>query len=280
MTHFEPAFEISEATAKVKSFMKENKQIFWDVYGPLMPYFLGCVLIDIFGSPFIGEWFSLFTDIFLGYLTFSLVITWHRVVIHGADNYVPVNLLLPEKSELAFMGMGLLLAVIAVIGFTFMGALGSIAGPLGGLLFVLISVFLALFIFSRLSFYFPAKATDSPLTLGQAYKLSEGYIWKIFSVGVLSQLRMILILILYYIVLAIILFFVARGLSPAFSLTENIDEKFINIVVAGMLISLGKILILPISIYMQPLMIVYGVTVLSNYYQHAMQHKTEFYKQS
>lgn len=280
MPYFEPAFEIGDATKKVKSFMQENKQVFWEVYGLLMPYFLGCVLVDIFGAPFLGRWFLLFTDIFLVYLTFSLIITWHRVVINGVDNYVPVNLLLPEKGELAFMGMGLLLAILAVIGFKIIGLIGAFAGPLGAKIFIILSIFPAIFIFLRLSFYFPAKATDSLLTLQQAYKLSEGYIWKILSVGILSQLRMILILILYLIVLAIVLSVVAKGLFSAFSVTEHINTEFINFVAAGMLIFLGKILTLPISLYIQPLMTVYGVTVLSNYYQHAIQNKAEFYKQS
>lgn len=262
MTYYQPTFGVRETSEKIKNYMRETRPIFWDVYRPLIPYFLGCSLIDLIGSAITGSDFVL-GKIIVTYFTFALMISWHRVVIHGTENYVPVNPLKPKRSELAFMGMGLLLGVLVVVGILFTGLIGAIAGPVGAVLLVIVAMPIMVFVISRFSFYFPAKATEVPLTLGQAYRLTNGYILKMFLVGIMTQLRWLLILVIYFLI----------ATPVAFVVAYIFGEGTIMQIATG-------ILALPIDLYWTPITTVIAVTVLSNYYQHAMQNNKEFYKQS
>lgn len=274
MKHFKATLDIKETALNAQNFVKENKSVFWDVFKPLIPYLIGFFLIDIIISlllmtpdPETGEIreFSI-GELFSAYISTCLIISWHRVVLHGPDKYQAMNPLKPQKADLAYIGVGLLIFLVIPIAVgALIGLIIGISGtPAIALLFL--PVFIALVFFGlKVVFYFPSKATGNDITLKQSIKMTDGYIWKMFAAGFLANLKTLGYLILY-----LIAGLLALGMT-GFIAVSLLNDSFLEY--AGFIV--GSMLSLPIILYFQPLLTILGVTVLSNYYQHALQNKPE-----
>lgn len=263
MLHFTPTYGAGDTARNVRNFMRQNNNVFWDVMKPLIPWFVGLLLLDFIihilfyanleQSPSIGAMIS-------SYFTMMLIITWHRVVIHGPDRYVPANPLKPTKNELMFGVMGLAIAVMIVFPIMAVLGLGFLLKIEALLALLMIGAFIVSWVaFFRLSFYFPAKAINADITLGQSWKLSQGYFWKYSLAMFFALWRLMLLMIGYVIIAGLVLGFLAGIIfkaqdSPANSL-------------------IGFVLALPLAVFFQPVMTAIGVTVVSNYYQWAWQNK-------
>lgn len=232
---------------------------FWRLYKPLLPYILGCyfldaVITDLYFSQS-KSGFQLF-ELISSYFLTALVISWHRVVIQGPDDYVPMNPLRPKRHEWAFIGMGILIAIgVFLIAFsTVFGAAATHNGFLG--LFAFVAVLATIYCAYRLSFYFPARAVNAGVTLKQAFRLSKGYLLKLVCASFMASIKPFLMMIGYV--------FVVMFVYGLFIGITGMD---------GMSSIIGFVLMLPVYIYFQPLMTVMGVTALSNYYLYAMQNE-------
>ncbi|MCE7886746.1 MAG: hypothetical protein DYH13_04485 [Alphaproteobacteria bacterium PRO2] len=169
MKHFTPTLPIGETAKNARAFVRDNQDMFWTILKPLLPFIIGFELLNIF----IDHWIfpdgskrlnigSMMSSYFLG----ALMISWHRVVIHGPDRYVPMNPFKPKKNELAFIfvpfGLVVLYAVAA-------GVLAVLSAKLGGpVIAVVILAALSIFglvAFFKISFYLPARAVDARITL-------------------------------------------------------------------------------------------------------------------
>ncbi len=267
-TPFEAKKGISDACRQARLFITINKEHLWSSFKLIAPYIIGLTILDILfdtfvftvdengkniKSPAIGAIIS-------SYFWACFVITWHRVVLHGADNYISVNPFKPKKSELAFIGTGILIIILAVIVGAFAGAILSVTKSPAiitvGLLILSIMAFIAGL---RLSFYFPAKATGNDLTLKQAFRMSKGYAWNMFITSMWAPIKTMLLLILYFILGLIVVGILLVSLGGGQLITGLLSILFT----------------LPILVFFNPILAAFGVTVVSNFYQHALQNRDE-----
>jgi hypothetical protein len=276
MKHFKATAGIGETAVNARDFVRENKDIFWGVFKPLIPYIAALVLIDVViaytqfiqnpDDPNIGNFQP--GGIIASYFFSCLVITWHRVVLDGPDRFVPMNPFKPEKRDWAFIGMGIGVFLIAFMIPFFVGIISGVIAGLTGMKFMLILIFpatiYAMYLTFKFLFYFPSKATGNDLTLKQSYRLTKGYIWKIIASNFLAAWRVVLVMMGYmFLAFASIAFLGGvAGFSGADGATMG-NAAFM----------MGAAIMIPVTFYLQPLLTVLGVTVLSNYYQHAMQNR-------
>jgi hypothetical protein len=259
MKHFTPTLPPVETSENVRNFIKNNMDTFWTILKPLLPFIVGLELIDIF----INHFFFANSDkeLALGSLSASyfvgaLMISWHRVVIHGADRYVPMNPFKPKKSELAFMFVPFGLAFIYGFGGVLLAlASAKIGGQaIAAIVLVLLIAFGIVAAF-KISFYLPAKAVDAGITFKQSWNMTTGYLWKIFTAGFLSGWRVVLVMMVYAVGAGAIGGIIGGTLFGVHTLGFNL---------------LLFVVLLPVIVLAQPLLAVIGVTVLSNYYQWAI----------
>lgn len=259
MKHFTPTLPTSDTSKNVRQFVKTNIDVFWDIWKPLVPFVIVLNLLDMvvtalyfhdsdkeFGvGGFIGSYF-----------TMALVITWHRVVLHGPDHYVPVNPWKPKKHELAFMLMPLVLMLgyFAVAGSIIGVSIYAKANALAGIL-VFIFIAVAMYGSLKILFYFPAKAINADITFKQSWHMTKGYIWKLTAAGFRASIRLFLIFIVYMLALVFI-----GGIIGSF-LFPDANLPFYLFMYVGYL---------PSIVYFEPVLAIIGVTVLSNYYQWAI----------
>lgn len=197
MKHFTPTLPIRETAKNARAFVRENQDVFWTILKPLLPFIITFEMLNIF----IDHWIfpdgskklnigSMMGSYFLG----ALMISWHRVVIHGPDRYVPMNPFKPKRNELAFIfvptGLLILYIVIAAI-FSVLSA--KFGGPvIAVIILAALSIFGLVALF-KIAFYLPAKAVDASITIGQSFKMTTGYVWKLLSAGFLSSWRLFVI---------------------------------------------------------------------------------------
>lgn len=270
MRHFEPTLGINDTSRNVRDFVKEHTPIFWDIFKPLIPYIAILYLIDLGLSlalgvdPETGEQREVnIGSMIAGYFYSCLIISWHRVVIHGPDRYEPMDPLRPQKSDWAFIGMGILLFLVPFIVGAVIGVSAGLAG-MPVLLFLLIPLILgSVYIGFKIIFYFPSKATGNNVTLQESFAMTTGYIWKLIGANFLAALKTFLFMVLYIILGIVVLGIIGATIGGAGLLEQ---AQFIFSI-------MGVIYALPIAFYFQPLLTIIGVTVLSNYYQHALQNK-------
>lgn len=211
-------------------------------------------------------YFSVVTNIAIAYCFAVIAIGWHRLVLLGSKNYEPMSFLNPQKCELEFVFLWTLIGTLLPFIPEFM-----IVG--GG--YVFFPVFFAFVLFPYLSFkisyYFPAKALNSEVTLFHSFKLTKGYLGKFFFAMFRVMWRISLVLLFCFL-------FVTMMGSVLSNIAFPKEDDFMRDVYAGFFtFPMNELMLVFIF---QPLFTVLGVTVLSNYYQHAMRHNTEFYKQS
>lgn len=262
MRPFTPTLGARDTGKNARNFIKDNTEILRDIVKPLLIWIIGFALLDtIITIIYFSEsdsGFGLF-GILSGYLFTCIAISWHRVVIHGPDNFKPMTPLKPKKHELAFLGMGLALGLMGFILGATGGATFFVHPVLGGI-GIFAGILLAAYLGYKFSFYFPAKAVDSSITLGQSFKMTQGYFWKMMAAYLFTTWRLLLLMVAYFLIASLIIGLVITSVegSPSEALITNILAFFVAI---------------PILTYFYPIMYGLIVTVLSNYYQHAVQNK-------
>ena len=264
--HYVPSLQIMETSRNIQDFVSANKSTLFEIFKPLVPYIVGLLFMDTIITIFMQKSGSVH-DFSLGslitaYFFSILVITWHRVVIHGPDNFERVNPFKPKKHELVFMGMGILLGILMVIGGAVVGAIGAVLGPFGLLVGITGVLVGAIYLSYKVCFYFPAKAVNSSITLKESFGLTKGYIWKLMGATFMASLKTIGLMIAYIVVVLV-------GGAAVFGYIFGM-----GVITHLVIFALG----LPLSLYFQPLLTAYGVTGLSNYYMHAMQNKAEAHR--
>ena len=268
MIHFTPTLGIKETASNTNHFVKDNLSVFWDIFKPFIPFVLAATILDIVVTELYmpvhqqtGEKIEFpLGGLIAAYFFTCLAISWHRVVIHGADDYTPMNPFKPKKSELAFVGMGAALFV----GVFFGGfILGLVAALIHQALMILVIPFIivAVYAWTKFMFYFPAKATGRHISLKESYQMTTGYVWKMVAASFVAYLKLLLIMIAY-IIAAVMVFGGLAYAANALGMSESLAT-----------IVLQTLRVTPIAIFFQPLFAVLWVTVLSNYYQYVLQHE-------
>lgn len=264
MQGMQPAFEVSETVRNSHAFVKENKAILWDIIKSVAPYLVILHLIDsiitaMYYPPDSKSSFGI-GALIASYFYTVILINWHRVVIWGPDKFIKMNPLRPKGHELSFLGMGIVIGLIPVLiiflgitlPLTFLKGDDIIGLPLTFLSIFITAMFSYYFV-TRLSFYFPAKATMDHVTLKDSFKLTKGYVWKMTLSYFLCCLKLIVLLIPYIALSGVVGYF---------------STFYLNSMAAEIIIFLFS---LPSILYFTPVFYVYFAMTLSNYYMHAMQ---------
>ena len=209
-----------------------------------------------FSNPML--YFLFIVQVLIGYFFAVVAVSWHRLVLLGTEGYEPMHALRPRRSEIDF-----------VIMWTFLGSIIpyslSVLYGVNMWSVILLSV-ITPYIMFKISFYFPAKALDSHLSLGNSFRLTSGFFWKFLFSIIRSLWRVSLV----FFVIMVVVGAVCGGLSLV-AFEGQMTSSFMKGAYHQILIQPVQIL-LTVFIF-QPLFTVLGVTVLSNYYQHALRHK-------
>lgn len=257
MEHFTPTLGIKDTSRNIKEYVKTYNDELWRIFKPLIPFIavlhlFDAVISDLF-FPNSKNGFVL-GGLVVSYFYTCLVISWHRVVIEGPNNYTPMNPFKPKRHELVFIGMGFLIGICSflLIGVPFIGGavLKIYALSLVGLLMILVVIYVAY----RLCFYFPAKAVNADITLGKAFDLSKGYLLNIMGASFLASLKIIGFMVLYILGAGVLV-------AVVMGVTGSSDFSFTAKFILGV----------PVNLYFQPILTVIGVTALSNFYLYAVQ---------
>ncbi|PCJ95127.1 MAG: hypothetical protein COA45_12425 [Zetaproteobacteria bacterium] len=263
MERFEPSYSVVETGEKVRNFVKTNKSEFWKIFKPLFPFIVGLQFLDalITHAFFSESEFNFFGGGLLSvYFTMVLSLSWYRVVIHGVHNYTPMNPFKPQRHELPFIGMGLVIGIFVFLSVSMFKNWGAYIDTLGlsdNVIYTLVCtvIVLAIYFSYRFSFYFPSKATDSDITLNEVYQLNYGYLLRLLSVMLLVYWRVVVLMLVFSLLWA--------------TFFAGIHELFLPSAEHPSLIYF--IYILPYIAYFGPLLTVLGATVFSNYYLYAVQ---------
>jgi hypothetical protein len=199
-------------------------------------------------------------SLLMGYLFAVIAISWHRLILLGEDHYRPMKVFAPQKHEIEFL---IALAIIsAVIPFTLQIFALSQFSMNSGLVMLLFPIsILLIYAYFKISFYFPAKAVNASIDLKTSFYLTKGYFWKMFGAYIFSSWRV-----------SLAMFGVIMGLSFAIipvAILSSTGESGSP----SLMIMIQSLVYLPVILYFQPLLTVLGVSILSNYYQHALQNK-------
>ncbi len=264
MDHFQPTFGVKDTAHNIKSFINTHTQIIWDLFKPLAPYIIGLLLLDaVITDLFFAQSKGKFQlgEVLASYFWTCFVISWHRVVIHGPENYVLVNPFSPKRHELVFLGMGIATVLALIVASSSVMALALfMKNPIASLLGV-VTVLILAYCLMRVCFYYPSKAVNSNLTLMQAFHMSRGYIWRIMCASFLGSFKVILMFVGAIFVLAILFSGVLYGL------TSVLGPFPAN--------TIGFLFLSPAIFYFSPFLYAYGVTSLSNYYLYVLQNDPE-----
>lgn len=294
MSDFEPSLEPKEAALKVRGFVKENRAELKRLMASVFPYLLILTVLSIFFDyqiqmdlieymktmdipktqqdilAFINHTVSLsytsvyfyigfFSKLLIGYCFASIAVSWHRLVLLGHDRYEPMSPLAPTRSELHFILMWTAIGTL----------LPFLLGVVSGINFwsvVLLAIILPYLTF-KISFYFPAKALDSHLSFKQSFHLTNGYFWKSVFLGFRSFWRVTLV----FAAIGLLMGAFGGMLARSFYY-DDMTSAFIRGAYNQMATQPFQTVIT--VFFFQPLLTVLGVTVLSNYYQHALRHKS------
>ncbi len=265
MEHFIPTSHAGETCTNVRRFVEKNNSEIWKIFKPLIPYIVGLYFFDAVISALFfsaGD-----TGFFLGstiasYFYICLLISWHRFVIKGPENYTPMNPLNPQNNEIGFIGVGLAiwLAIFLAMSatYSFVENMKIMDSFFLGLPLIVIVFVVSIYAAYRFWFYFPAKAVDDPVTLMEAFGKSRGCLWQLIYASFLASLKIIVFMLLY-----IVVFFVI-GVAISFMTGIKLDGFIMNFLFD-----------LPIHLYFQPVLVALGITAVSNYYLHVLQNLEE-----
>lgn len=275
MSNFEPVFNTRDAARYAREFVRSHMPVFWHIFKPLMPFIAICYFIDTILLAYFKISFPL-GSIGAAYFMFALAISWHRVIIHGAQDYKAVNPFNPQKDELRFMGMAMGVAIAFVLSIMIAAGVGALIAPAFGFLFGAAVALIGVQYLFRISFYFPARATGTLITLKQSSQMTKGVCLKIFSANFLATWRVMLAMIAYMIIfmgmiMGVLMINLMQGPSA-------LDDPELDVPAIVHLVM--YLFNMPISLYFEPLITVIGVTILSNYYQYVMRNNQSVYDQS
>ncbi len=255
----EPTNRVFQTIANCLNYTATNLDVFFKILKTLSPYiflflFLKSILIN-YNFHYVG----LLISLFYFYLTSCIIITWHRVVINGADNFIAMHPLKPKINEITFIVMEVLILLGSLAIALLPLWLAAITGQHTLVILFFITIPLALYISWKLIFYFPAKATNNTMTLKQSYNLTKGYTFNMFVVIFTTGIIASLLVKQIYLILATII-------EAGISILGESQPEFVYIIF--------EVLInMPLFLFIYPIIAIFNVTLLSNYYQHALQNK-------
>lgn len=291
MNRFEPALKPKDVALNCRTFVKEHKRELKEMMKPIYPYLLVLLALSMYityilqletinfmktmpPAKSVDDFFeyinkvqensyssfvfylSWILNIAVGYCFAILAISWHRLVLLGKGQYETVSFLYPKKNEIQF-----------VVLWTFLSALIPTLISITGFNAVAIfCLFLLPYICFKISFCLPARALDTKLSFSQSFKLSNGYFWKFLFATLRSTWRLILVLVVLGLVFGIIGGAVAKIIYAKEITAPHLAGAYSQIFSQ----QIGTALMV---LFFQPLFTVIGVTVLSNYYQHALRNK-------
>lgn len=265
MPHFIPGFGSKKIAKDTNEFIKDNFDVFLNIFKPLAPCIAGLFILDALVN-FLwmpeGKTFSI-GSLAANYFLVCLIISWHRVVILGKDKYTATNPFKPNKNELLFMGSALLVFFIPMIirlALSFISQ-SSDSFVTTALLGLIASLIISMFTYYKFAFYFPSKATGDNISIIQSMKMTKGYIEKIISTSIRAISGIIVKM----------LGFAAIGIIAAKILKMFIKQPSIEAYITPILYNF--VFPLAFALYFLPLLIITGVTVLSYYYQSALKDK-------
>jgi len=125
---------------------------------------------------------SIVSKLLEGYLYSVIAISWHRLVILGKDNYKPMSIFKPKFYEVQFILLLVLLNSIQLLALLspFIPVNFFIVMPI----LMITTVVIGMFLFFKLSFCFPAKAVNRPMSFKKSFSLTRGYFLKIFFTSI------------------------------------------------------------------------------------------------
>lgn len=281
MPSITPTYGAIETGRNVRAFIKGNMDTFQRVMKPLMPILV--VLAVLMALPTDGSIIdATLAQILVGLATLAqvyvyafLAISWHRATIEGPEKLVLADPAAPQRNDWAFIGYMILNGVLVIgiisvlgilsvmmtgaIGITSVYSAGAGMGPVFILIAiaVLVAIFLAVYLAFRFSFVLPARAVGDNIGLGKAFGLSRGLFWKATNSYVVAAWRFFLLTILYSFVMGF-----GIGFMQAMS---GEGEKAAPLVTSAVTFAFS----LPMDLYFSPVLTIFGVSMLSNYYMHA-----------
>jgi len=293
MGRFEPVLDSKEAGQAVRDFVSSHRADLKMLFAFVFPYLLVLTALSICFDyrvqmdtilymeevtppqtsqemiAFINEvanisyssvlfYISFLVKILIGYCFATIAVSWHRLVLLGRERYEPMLPLSPTRNEIEFIAVWTIVGTILPFLFGFLSGIN--------LWFVVLTSLILPYFMFKMSFYFPAKALDSHLPFKYSFRLTKGYFWKFFLTNLRTFWRVMGVMFL----LSLIAGFVGGALTPFFFVNMG-DSSFIKGAYSQAVVQ--PIQTVLTTFIFQPLFTVLGVTVLSNYYQHALRSK-------
>lgn len=269
MPGIQPTYGIIETGRNVRAFTKAHRRELWAIILPLLPWFVVLPFVDVIGDaafPQLGGMFIL-GECALAYFYACLAISWHRVLLFGPAQARAMNPYKPEKSELAFFVLLLLLysVIPAALGFG-VGFLAIIAPVF--VIVPIVAVIAFMYAFYKVSFYFPAKAVGADMSFKESFVRTKGYLAGLIFVPLLSTWRLMLAYFAYLACLGVGFMMQMRQTAAFEDANTPEDYEKIFTLKEELFICVWFI---PVACYFVPLFYAYGVAAISNYYQHSLQ---------
>jgi len=240
--------------------LRENHALFIRLLKPLAVWMLFIIAVQLFYSLATKGGDSFLFNLLNMYVYMALAVDWHRTVILGPNNLRPVNLKNPQHNELVFFGMIYGIGFISLLVAMVIGLVTAILGLVHTSLIAIAAIaaaFGCVWISLRLSFYFPARAVDAPITLKQAFAMSKGYVWKMFAANFFATWRVLL--------MSVVIAAIALSLMFGLVYAHVLGTIALIMLCTTTMVGLG----LAVALYMMPLLTVLWVNILSNYYLYA-----------
>ncbi|MCC6597844.1 MAG: hypothetical protein IT559_03555 [Alphaproteobacteria bacterium] len=266
MNTLTPFLKSGEAAKTARMFLKDHKSVFWSILKPLLPYIIGLHAVDVAlhmtprGSQILPPQYANALGIgalLSSYFYAALIISWYRAILNGPEHFTPMNPLKPTKNELKFIGVWILAAIAMVFAAAIIiGLFTTLGGKAGMVAGALIAVFTGIYFFLKISFIFPALALNTPISFQQSFTLTHGYLLRLLIAPIKASWRVYLAIMLYQFVAAVLIAVIQKT-NP-----EQIDS-FIT----------AKMIMLPVTLYFQPLLLALSIGVIAVYYRHAMQYE-------
>lgn len=293
--YYSASYGAKETSSNVRDFIKVHKGDLWRLVRSVAPLLLILAILSIFAEYYLGQkalkymgaqgtpqtstelfeimrdislsvytdpigWFSIILQILIGYCFAVIAVSWHRLALLGPDRSEAMQMLSPQKHEINFVAVWTMVSVVLP---HMMAVLMNMS-----MAYVLVSSVVFPYLFFKLSFYFPAKALDSHLSFKNSFVLTKGLFFKFMLSVFLSFWRIMLVLFVFSLVMGFIAGILAGILLPVEGVSDytmGAQRQIVNQILMK----------LPVTFYFQPIFTVLGVTVLSNYYQYALQNKDE-----
>lgn len=290
MIHFTPTLGIKDTAKNVNGFIKENHFDFINLLKMVAPYLAITLLISILFQHMAMqeltenlknadlesekanldqislsgkyEFLAIAIQAMMGYFFAVIAISWHRLVLLGSKNYQPMNMFKPKRSEIHFIALAMLTSIVAPLLLELIVHKTTILNPAYGLVGITLAIAYIYFTY-KICFLFPSFAVNSNLSIKDSFRLTKGYFWKMGFAYILAILKIILIVCILFFALSIL---TAVLIMPFLNNVEN-AESLIGLTIMQLVIGI------PLVMYFSPLLTIIFVTVLSNYYQHALQNK-------